>query len=166
MGAATLTGYRRADGTVGVRNHVAVLPVDDLSNAAAEGIARLVPGTLALSHAYGRLQFGTDLDLTFRTLIGTGANPNVAAVVVVGIEPNWTDRVADGVAETGKAVARLAIERHGDLSVVADGARQAARFLQEASELRREAVERSEILLSIKCGESDTTSGLGANPTT
>ncbi|HMK98918.1 MAG TPA: UxaA family hydrolase [Acidimicrobiales bacterium] len=166
MGPPTLTGYRRADGTVGVRNHVVVLPVDDLSNAAAEGIAHLVPGTLALPHAYGRLQFGADLELTFRTLIGTGANPNVAAAVVVGIEPNWTDRVADGVAETGKAVARLAVERHGDLSVVADGARRAARFLQAASELRREPVERSEILLSIKCGESDTTSGLGANPTT
>ena len=166
MGPPTLTGYRRADGTVGVRNHVVVLPVDDLSNAAAEGIAHLVPGTLALPHAYGRLQFGADLELTFRTLIGTGANPNVAAAVVVGIEPNWTDRVADGVAETGKAVARLAVERHGDLSVVADGARRAARFLQAASELRRQPVERSEILLSIKCGESDTTSGLGANPTT
>jgi len=166
LGPPTLTGYRRADGTVGVRNHVVVLPVDDLSNAAAEGIAHLVPGTLALPHAYGRLQFGADLELTFRTLIGTGANPNVAAAVVVGIEPNWTDRVADGVAETGKAVARLAVERHGDLSVVADGARRAARFLQAASELRRQPVERSEILLSIKCGESDTTSGLGANPTT
>lgn len=166
MGAPALTGYRRADGGVGVRNHVVILPVDDLSNAAAEGIARLVPGTLALPHSYGRLQFGMDLELTFRTLIGTGASPNVAAALVVGIEPIWTDRVADGIAQTGKPVARLAIERHGDLSVVADGARHAARFLQDASELRREPLERAEIMLSIKCGESDTTSGLGANPTT
>jgi altronate dehydratase len=87
-----LTGFRRQKGAVRTRNHVAILPVDDLSNAAAEGIASLVPGTLALPHAFGRLQFGEDLELTFRTLIGIGSNPNVAAVVVIGIEPNWTHR--------------------------------------------------------------------------
>jgi (2R)-sulfolactate sulfo-lyase subunit beta len=165
MAADSLSGYRRPDGRVGVRNHVAVLAVDDLSNAAVEGVARLVPGTLALPHAYGRLQFGEDLELTFRTLIGTGANPNVAAVVVIGIEPAWTDRVADGIEKTGKPLACLSIERHGDLRTIAEGARYAARFLQDASELRRESVERSELLLSVKCGESDTTSGLGSNPT-
>jgi (2R)-sulfolactate sulfo-lyase subunit beta len=163
--ADQLTGYRRPDGRVGVRNHVIALPVDDLSNAAVEAIAHVVPGILPLPHAYGRLQFGEDLDLTFRTLIGNGANPNVAAAVVVGIEPNWTERVVEGIAATGKPVSGLAIERHGDLATIAEGARRAARFLQDASELRREPVERSEIVLSIKCGESDTTSGLGANPT-
>ena len=165
MAADELTGYRRPDGRIGVRNHVVALAVDDLSNAAVEGIARLVPGVLPLPHAYGRLQFGEDLELTFRTLIGTGANPNVAAVVVVGIEPAWTDRVADGIEKSGKPVARLAIERHGDLRTIEAGARIAAGFLQDASELRRGPVPRSEIVLSIKCGESDTTSGLGANPT-
>ncbi|MGN6561911.1 MAG: UxaA family hydrolase, partial [Thermomicrobiales bacterium] len=74
-----LDGYRRANGRVGVRNHVAIIPVDDLSNAAVEGVARLIPGVLPLPHAYGRLQFGPDLDLHFRTMIGNGANPNVAA---------------------------------------------------------------------------------------
>ncbi len=163
--ADQLTGYRRPDGRVGVRNHVVALPVDDLSNAAVEAIAHVVPGILPLPHAYGRLQFGEDLDLTFRTLIGNGANPNVAAAVVVGIEPNWTERVVEGIAATGKPVTGLAIERHGDLATIAEGARRAARFLQDASELHREPVDRSEIVLSIKCGESDTTSGLGANPT-
>jgi (2R)-sulfolactate sulfo-lyase subunit beta len=66
-----LAGYRRENGTAGIRNHTVILPVDDLSNAAAEAVARVVPGTLALPHAYGRLQFGADLELTFRTLIGT-----------------------------------------------------------------------------------------------
>ena len=161
-----LTGYRRPDGRAGIRNHVVVLPVDDLSNAAAEGVARLVPGVIALPHAYGRLQFGEDLELTFRTLIGTGANPNVAAAVVIGIEPNWTNRVADGIAATGKPVARLSVERNGDLATIAEGARHAARFLQDAAEITREPIERSEVMISIKCGESDTTSGLGSCPTT
>ncbi len=161
-----LTGYRRANGAVGIRNYVVILAVDDLSNAAVEGIAALVPGTIAIPHAYGRLQFGEDLELTFRTLIGTGANPNVAAVVVVGIEPSWTDRVADGIAVTQKPVERLSIERNGDLNTIATGARIAARLLQDASEIQRTPVERHEVMMSIKCGESDTTSGLGACPTT
>src|SRR3954453_15629277 len=94
-------GWRRENGRVGVRNHVVILPLDDLSNASCEAVANNIKGTMALPHAYGRLQFGEDLDLTFRTLIGTGANPNVAAVVVIGIEPSWTDRVVGGVASTG-----------------------------------------------------------------
>ena len=80
----SFTGYRRENGRVGIRNHVVILPLDDLSNAACEKIANNVKGTIALPHHYGRLQFGADLDLHFRTLIGTGCNPNVAAVVVVG----------------------------------------------------------------------------------
>jgi (2R)-sulfolactate sulfo-lyase subunit beta len=164
--ATRLTGYRRADGHVGIRNHVVILAVDDLSNAAVEGIGRLVPGVLAIPHSYGRLQFGADLELTFRTLIGTGANPNVAAVVVVGIEPSWTDRVADGIEATGKPVVRLSIERNGDLNIIAEGARAAAKLVQDASEIQRVPVERHEVMMSIKCGESDTTSGLGACPTT
>src|SRR5436190_24181693 len=75
--------YRRPNGKVGVRNHVIILPVDDISNACAEKVAAMVPGTLVLPHSYGRLQFGEDLDLFFRTIIGTGRNPNVAAAVVI-----------------------------------------------------------------------------------
>ncbi|MBO0770715.1 MAG: UxaA family hydrolase [Actinobacteria bacterium] len=166
MAQQPLTGYRRPDGRVGIRNHVAIIPVDDLSNAVAESVARAIPGTLALPHPYGRLQFGADLDLFFRTMIGTGANPNVAAAVVIGIEPAWTERIASGIAETGKPVASFAIERHGDLQVLAAASRRAGQLLQDASEIARVPVERGELLMSIKCGESDTTSGLGSNPAT
>src|SRR4051794_22110324 len=89
----TFLGWRRENGRVGVRNHVIVLPLDDLSNAAAEAVAHNVKGALAIPHPYGRLQFGADLDLHFRTLIGAGCNPNVAAVVVIGIEDGWTQKV-------------------------------------------------------------------------
>ena len=157
-----LTGFRRSNGAVGTRNYVAILPVDDLSNAAAEGIASLVPGTLALPHAFGRLQFGEDLELTFRTLIGVGSNPNVAAVVVIGIEPNWTNRIIEGIAKTGKPVEGISIEGRGDLKVIEHAARIAQGFLQDASELQREPVDRSEIMLTTKDGESDTTTGLGS----
>lgn len=161
-----LTGYRRPNGTVGIRNHVVVIPVDDLSNAVCEAAAKTIPNALALPHAYGRLQFGEDLELTFRTLIGTGANPNVAAVVVVGIEPNWTNRIVEGIAATGKPVEGFSIEGVGDLRTHEQVARALASLVRDASELSREPVERGEIMMSIKCGESDTTSGLGSCPTT
>ena len=161
-----LTGFRRPDGSVGIRNKVVIIPVDDLSNAVCEAVAATVPDGLALPHHYGRLLFGEDLELTFRTLIGTGANPNVAAAVVVGIEPNWTARVADGIAASGKPVDGFWIEGRGDLRTHERAARRTAQFVRDASECRREPAEPGEIMMSIKCGESDTTSGLGSCPTT
>ena len=89
---STFWGFRRENGRVGVRNHVVILPLDDLSNAAAEAVAHNVKGAMAIPHPYGRLQFGADLDLHFATLIGAGSNPNVAAVVVIGIEDGWTKK--------------------------------------------------------------------------
>lgn len=165
MAEQSLSGYRRANGQVGIRNHVVILPVDDLSNAVCESVARTIPGTLALPHAYGRLQYGEDLELTMRTLAGTGANPNVAATIVIGIEPNWTNRIVEQIAQTGKQVEGFSIERFGDLKTLAAAARVAQQFLQDASELRREPLERRELTISIKCGESDTTTGLGSCPT-
>src|SRR5689334_6335024 len=125
--------FRRQNGKVGVRNHVIILPVDDISNACAEKVAAMVPGTLVLPHAYGRLQFGEDLDLFFRTMIGTGRNPNVAAAVVIGIEPGWTKRIVDGIAKTGKPVAGFSIEGKGDIRTAADAALKAKEFVQWAS---------------------------------
>jgi (2R)-sulfolactate sulfo-lyase subunit beta len=161
----TLYGYRRENGKVGIRNHVIILPVDDISNAACEAVARQVQGTLALPHAYGRLQYGPDLDLHFRTMIGTGSNPNVAAVVVIGIEENWSKKIADGIAETGKPVSYFSIEGNGDLETIRAASWKAKEYVQWASELQKEPVELKDLTVSIKCGESDTTTGLGSCPT-
>lgn len=161
----TFMGYRRENGRVGVRNHVVLLPLDDLSNAACEAVANNIKGTLALPHAYGRLQFGADLDLHFRTLIGTGANPNVAAVIVIGIEDGWTQRVVDGIAKTGKPVTGFGIEGTGDIMTIAKASRVAKDYLQWASEQQRERCPISDLWVSTKCGESDTTTGLASCPT-
>jgi (2R)-sulfolactate sulfo-lyase subunit beta len=160
-----LSGFRRADGSVGVRNHVVLLPVDDISNAACEAVASKISGTMALPHAYGRLQYGEDLDLHFRTMIGTGANPNVAAAIVIGIEPTWTEHIVDGIAETGKPVAGFSIEGLGELEIVRRACWTAMDFAQQASEQKREPIDLAELTVSIKCGESDTTTGLGSCPT-
>jgi (2R)-sulfolactate sulfo-lyase subunit beta len=158
-------GYRRENGRMGVRNHVIILPVDDLSNAAAEAVANNIKGALAIPHAYGRLQFGADLELHFRTLIGTGANPNVAAVVVIGIEPGWTGRVVEGIAKSGKPVEGFAIEQNGDINTIASASRAAYRFVKHASKQKRVTAPIAELWVSTKCGESDTTSGLASCPT-
>jgi len=161
----TLMAYRRENGRVGIRNHVIILPLDDISNAACEAVGNNIKGTMAIPHPYGRLQFGADLDLHFRTLIGTGCNPNVAAVVVIGIEPGWTGRVVDGIAETGKPVAGFAIEQNGDIGTIASASRKAKEYVHWASELQRQECDISDLWVSVKCGESDTTSGLASNPT-
>ena len=158
-------GWRRENKRVGVRNHVVILPLDDLSNAVCEAVANNIKGTLAIPHAYGRLQFGKDLDLHFRTLIGTGSNPNVAAVVVVGIEDGWTKRVVDGIAKTGKPVVGFGIEGHGDIATIAKASYKAKEFVQWASELKREECGIADLWVSTKCGESDTTTGLSSCPT-
>ncbi len=162
---ATFSGWRRENGRVGVRNLVVLLPLDDLSNAACEAVANNVKGTQALPHAYGRLQFGADLDLHFRTLIGIGSNPNVAAVVVIGIEDQWTNTVVEGIAKTGKPVVGFGIEGNGDIATIAKASYQAKRFVQWATELPRETCSISELWVSTKCGESDTTTGLSSCPT-
>src|SRR5690349_19723150 len=162
---AAFEGWRRENGRMGVRNHVVILPVDDLSNAACEAVANNIKGALAIPHAYGRLQFGADLELHFRTLIGTGANPNVAAVVVICIEDQWAKKVADAIATTGKPVAYFGIEQHGDHDTIMRASKKAKEFVQWASELRREERPLKDLWVSTKCGESDTTSGCGANPT-
>ena len=161
----TVMAYRRENGRVGIRNHVIVLPIDDISNSCAEKVASNIQGTIAMPHAYGRLQFGADLELTFQTLIGTGSNPNVAAAVVIGIEPGWTQRVVDGIAATGKPVAGFSIEGQGELETSRQASHKAKEFVHWASELQREEMPLSDVWIASKCGESDTTSGLGSNPT-
>ena len=161
----TFMGYRRENGRVGVRNHVLILPLDDISNAACEATANNIKGTTVVPHAYGRLQFGEDLELFFRTIIGTGSNPNVAAVVVIGIEPGWTQRVVDGIKETGKPVTGFSIERYGDLKTIEMASRKAKEYVHWATELQRTECKAEELYVSVKCGESDTTSGLASNPT-
>jgi (2R)-sulfolactate sulfo-lyase subunit beta len=161
----TFMGYRRENGRMGIRNHVIILPLDDLSNAACEAVANNIKGTMAIPHPYGRLQFGADLELHFRTLIGTGCNPNVAGVVVIGIEPQWTARVVDGIKKSGKPVEGFWIEGNGDTATIASASKAAYKMMKHASKLQKVSAPISELWVSTKCGESDTTSGCGSNPT-
>ncbi len=158
-------GYRRENGRVGVRNHVVLMPLDDLSNTVCRNVSHMVNGTVYVDHPYGRLQFGSDLDLHFKTLIGAASNPNVAAAIIVGIEETWTDRVVQAVASTGKPVFGFGIEQVGDLQTSCNVARKARELVRWASGLHRTECALNELWVSTKCGESDTTSGLASCPT-
>src|SRR5260221_1229667 len=162
--SASFHGYTRENGRIGVRNHVLVLPVDDLYNAACEAVANNIKGTLAIPHPYGRLQLVADVELHCKTLIGAGSNPNVAAVVFIGIEDVCARKVADDIAKTGKPVSFFGIEGDGDMETIRRGSKAAKDYMHWASELRREERPLKDLWVSTKCGESDTTSGIGANP--
>ncbi len=157
-------GYKREDRTVGVRNHVAIISVDALSNRVVEGISNLIRNTIPITHPYGRLQFGDDLNLTFDTLIGTGCNPNVAAALVTGLEPVWTQRVVEGISTSKKPVESVTIVHQGDHKAIERGARIAQKMVSTVSEYMREPFPLSDLVVSIKCGASDTTSGIASNP--
>lgn len=146
------------------RRAMLLLPVDGISNRVAENVAHTIKGTLALRHPFGDLQFGKDLELFFRIMIGAGSNPNVATLIVIGMEPVWVDRIASGVEATGKPVARFAIRHVGDLATIEQVARKAREFVYFASEIKMQKAKLSDIVLSTKCSESDTTNGLASNP--
>jgi (2R)-sulfolactate sulfo-lyase subunit beta len=161
----TFRGYERENGRIGTRNHVLIIPLDDLSNSVSMAVENNIYGTRAIPHPYGRLQFGRDLDLTFKTLSGMGRNPNVSSAIVVGIEDQWTQKIADSIAETGKRVEAISIEGSGDLKTIEKASRVARDMVKESSDKKRKDFDVSNLVVSTKCGESDTTSGLASNPT-
>lgn len=161
-------GYRRTDGSVGVRNHVLLLPTITCANQIAQNAAMITRGAVYVNHQHGCGQTGDDLHQTMRTFIGYGANPNVYGVVVCGLgcEAASARIVADGIAKrAGKPVELVLIqEAHGTLRATEAAARAAAAMLQDAAEVRREPCPASELILGTECGGSDACSGISANP--
>ncbi|WP_240375934.1 UxaA family hydrolase [Bacillus piscicola] len=160
-------GYRRADGKVGVRNHVLILPTITCATQAARQITELVHGTVSFIHQHGCTQVGVDYEQTFRTFVGIGANPNVYGVVVLGLgcETHQAKTVAGELAKTNKPVEVVSIQDEGGtLDAIAQGSKIAARMVQEASAQTRELCDFSELIIGTECGGSDACSGLSANP--
>jgi altronate dehydratase large subunit len=160
-------GYRRENGSFGVRNLIAIIPSVFCSAKVAQRIAQQVPGTIHFSHPVGCSQVGEDLEITAKTLIGIGRNPNFAGVVVVGLgcERFMPQELAEGIAPTGKMLETVVIQDEGDSIKATDtGVRYARKMMQAASLERRQEADVSELMIGLNCGGSDTTSGLIANP--
>ena len=160
-------GYRRADGRVGTRNYVGILSTVVCANEVARGIASQVKGAVAFSHQQGCCQTPPDLARVTQTLIGLGSNPNVAAVLLVGLgcEGTNVDEVLKGIAATGKPVQVIGIqEEGGGAKTTAKGVLLAQQMAVEASKITRVECSSSDLIVGLKCGSSDTTQGLSANP--
>ncbi|MFD9625399.1 UxaA family hydrolase [Peribacillus muralis] len=160
-------GYRRPDGKVGVRNHVLILPTITCATQTAQRITELVQGTVTFIHQHGCAQVGVDYEQTFRTYVGLGKNPNVFGVIVLGLgcEAHQARSVAAEIAKCGKPVESISIQDHGGtLSTIAEGAKAAAKLVQEASTQMKEWCNFSELIIGTECGGSDACSGLSANP--
>jgi len=160
-------GYKRLDGSVGVRNHVAVIAAMDNSNPVARRIAALVKGTIPVAASFGRGMIGEAGKRHDRTLVGFGKNPNIAAALVISLEPSSAKKIANAIAETGKPVEWVAIQTIGGThKATEEGARTALKMVTDAGKIRREPVPLSELVLGVECGASDTTSGIASNPAT
>ena len=160
-------GYRRPDGRVGVRNYLAIIPSVFCANKTAERIATAVPGAVALRHPVGCAQVGLDLELTARTLCAMGCHPNVGAVLVVGLgcERFKPQELFDAVKANGKPVKMLIIQDEGGTSnTVRHGIELANELMSEVQNMKREECDISELIIATKCGGTDATSGLAANP--
>ena len=164
-------GYSRPDGSVGVRNHVLILPATRNVNYICHRIALAVPGvtTFYTTGEYGRT--GGDRKRLARFLTGIARNPNVANVLLIGMPHGYgypefqTDALAAEIARSGTRLEILNVDRCGGLEgTVVQGIRLARELVREATAMRREAAPLSKLTIGMKCGDSDATSGLAGNP--
>ncbi|MFQ5710741.1 MAG: UxaA family hydrolase [Candidatus Geothermarchaeales archaeon] len=160
-------GFRRPDGSVGVRNHLVVMPTVVCASEVALKIASQVEGAVALPHQHGCAQMGDDYKQTARTLVGIGNNPNVGAVLIVGLgcETVSAQEVFEGIRPSGKPVEKIIIQEvGGTLRAVERGVKVVEEMAAEISGLEREPFEVGRLTIGLECGGSDTTSGIVANP--
>ena len=162
-------GYRRPDGTVGIRNHVLILPSVICANRVARGISQQVLGTSWVEHQHGCTQLGVDAELTANVLIRHGAHPNVYGVVVVGLGCE-TVRAQDIAAAIKKQCPYKPVhvviiqDEGGSVKATAAGVSAAREMVGESSRISREPIDASELILGTECGGSDAYSGISANP--
>jgi len=161
-------GYHRPDGSVGIRNHLLILSGTVYANGLVEKIANMVHGAVPITHQHGRTQLASDLAVTRRFLSGTGANPNVGAVLVIDHfkeEGCTAEDIANDISPTGKPIAVVNIRELGGLvNAMEQGVRYASDLARQISMIHRQPAPISKILFGTECGTSDTTSGLASNP--
>ena len=160
-------GYPREDGQAGIRNHVLLLSGTLYANSTCERVAHTVQNTIPIVHPLGRCQIAPDLAQTFRTLVGTGMNPNAGAVIVVdhfkeaGCE---ADAIAHEISRTGKPVEVVNIRKAGGaVQATALVTNLAIELNRRITMQRREKLGLDRIIYGINCGTSDVTSGLSHN---
>ncbi len=160
----TFLGYPRENGTYGVRNRVAVISIMDNCNPVTRAICQQVDGTIPVTTLFVRGQYGHDLEVAFESLAGMGRNPNIAGVLLVGLEPQSTEEVARRIRSSGKPVMSVNLQPDGTVNAIANGTRHAMKLVIRASSIRPQPCPVSALVVGVECGGSDTTSGLTCNP--
>lgn len=162
-----LFGYKREDGSFGIRNHILVIPASVCAADTAAKIARQVAGAISISNQHGCCQIGDDYAVTERTLVGYGKNANVGAVLVVGLgcEGIQAKELADLIKVSKKQVEYIVIqEEEGTLKTISKGVKILREMSESVSLQRREEFDISHLIVGLECGGSDPTSGIASNP--
>lgn len=160
-----LTGYRRPDGRVGIRNHVAVLAAADNVNPLARQLVAAEPGTVLVRASYGRGQLGEDFELALRTMAGFAAHPNVAECLIVSFEPESAARIAERATKHGRRCETLSLLKEGGFTNALARGREILKGLKRSAGMSvRTPIAAQELVVGLECGGSDTTSGLFGNP--
>ena len=162
-------GYRRSNGSVGVRNHILVFPTVICASAVAQMISRAMPDTICVTHQHGCGHLGEEKEHMIRAMTGFCGNPNVAGVLLVGLgcEMLTPALLGEKVREAGQRVETITMQAmEGTADAVGKGKELVDKLLREANAAQRELADASELTVGAKCGASDTLSGLTANPAT
>lgn len=162
---AGFEGFARADGGVGVRNHVLVLGVNGLAARVAERIAGALPGVVCVASRDGRGQVEPDIASHRAQMLGLALNPNVGGVLVVGVDEEATTGYRDAIAAAGRPVEAVSFAETGEdaFAVMDLGCRRLARLARTASRARRAPATLSALTIGVECGHSDATSGIAGN---
>lgn len=161
-------GYKRPDGSVGIRNHVLILPGCACASETCRVVASQVSGAVNIINNSGCAEVKGNEDMTQKILVGFAANPNVYGVVVIGLgcENVSHSQLRESILKvTNKPVVSFGIqEEGGTLKTIEKAVRVARQMVADASRVTREPCDISNLMLGIECGGSDATSGFGANP--
>lgn len=160
-----LEGYWNKDKLAGVRAHTLVLSLNSFCNTTTRAISEIVSGCVPVTHPHGRNEVGLTKERLDRALMGTVLNPNVNNILLVGYEPKTTETfLSEFKKKSKKRVEHVIVLENGTLNAVQEGARKAVELVSESSEAKREPINWSDLLLGVKCGGSDATSGIASNP--
>ncbi|MEM0159612.1 MAG: UxaA family hydrolase [Candidatus Micrarchaeaceae archaeon] len=157
-------GYENENGTVGVRSKVLIMSATSVANNVVEKIAENVEGSTPITNPQGRAQYGAEANSNEDFLVNLSQNPNVYSVILVGFDRGKTERIRERMHDKNVRVKSIDIMGHGSLETIRIGSTIALNEVKESTQRRRKEFSLDELVLGVKCGSSDTTSGVLANP--